>query len=88
MTIPVVPRKVWNHKLTALDDEDEDDNEMLPPHEIVPRRSTILPKMTFSMLEGVGRLLFCDATILMTSSRIGLKSARQPFELSTIGIDQ
>ncbi|GFY84193.1 hypothetical protein Acr_03g0009670 [Actinidia rufa] len=40
MTVPVVSRKVWNSELTTLDnngDGDEDDNEMLPPHEIVAR---------------------------------------------------
>ena len=30
---------------------------MLPPHEIVARGSAILPKTTFSVLEGVGRRL-------------------------------
>ncbi|GFY92771.1 hypothetical protein Acr_08g0011670 [Actinidia rufa] len=59
MTVLVVPRKVWNGKLAALEygDGDEDDNEMLTPHEIVVRGSTILPKTIFSVLEGVGRRL-------------------------------
>ena len=53
----MVPRKVQNGELAALDDGDEDDDEMLPPHEIVARGSAILPKTTFSVLEGVGRRL-------------------------------
>ncbi|GFY88873.1 hypothetical protein Acr_06g0008130 [Actinidia rufa] len=53
MTVPVVPRKVWNDELAALDDD-----EMLPPHEIVARGSAILPKTTFLVLEGVGRRLW------------------------------
>ncbi|GFY93401.1 hypothetical protein Acr_08g0017970 [Actinidia rufa] len=57
MNVPVVPRKVRNGELAALDDGDEDDDEMLPPHEIVARGSAILPKTTFSVLEGVGRTL-------------------------------
>ena len=39
----------------AADDLDED--EMLPPHEIVARGSGVSPKTTFSVLEGVGRTL-------------------------------
>nr|XP_023884557.1 uncharacterized protein LOC111996792 [Quercus suber]POE70437.1 hypothetical protein CFP56_35591 [Quercus suber] len=39
----------------ATDDLDED--EMLPPHEIVARGSGVSPKTTFSVLEGVGRTL-------------------------------
>ncbi|GFY87885.1 hypothetical protein Acr_05g0015240 [Actinidia rufa] len=57
MTVPMVSRKVWNSDLAALDDGDGDDNAMFPPHEIVARGSANLPKMTFSVLEGVGRKL-------------------------------
>ncbi|GFZ21260.1 pre-mRNA processing ribonucleoprotein binding region-containing protein [Actinidia rufa] len=55
MTVPVMPRKVWNGELVALDDDDE---EMLPLHEIVARGSAILPKTTFSVLQDVGRRLW------------------------------
>ncbi|CAN1294436.1 hypothetical protein LINPERPRIM_LOCUS22456 [Linum perenne] len=37
------------------EDENEDDGEMLPPHEIVARSQT--PDVAFSVLEGVGRTL-------------------------------
>ncbi|KAL9675351.1 hypothetical protein QQ045_003553 [Rhodiola kirilowii] len=38
------------------DDDDNDDNEWLPPHEIVARGSaTLTPNVTFSMLEGARR---------------------------------
>uniref|UniRef100_A0A0A9D3U4 Uncharacterized protein n=1 Tax=Arundo donax TaxID=35708 RepID=A0A0A9D3U4_ARUDO len=38
--------------------EDEDDEEMLPPHEMVARaRARDSPMTTFSVLEGVGRTL-------------------------------
>ncbi|XP_057513158.1 protein S40-7-like [Actinidia eriantha] len=53
ISVPVVPRKVRNGELADVDDGDE----MLPPHEIVSRGSAILPKTTFSVLEGVGRTL-------------------------------
>lgn len=34
-----------------------DEEEMLPPHEIVARGSGVSPNTTFSVLEGVGRTL-------------------------------
>lgn len=39
------------------DGGDEDDGEMLPPHEIVARSSARSPMTTFSVLEGKGRTL-------------------------------
>ncbi|CAN4121319.1 unnamed protein product [Withania somnifera] len=49
------------HKKTVRTDElgdvEIDDDEMLPPHEIVARGSARSPKTTFSMLEGAGRTL-------------------------------
>ncbi|GFZ16340.1 pleckstrin homology (PH) domain-containing protein [Actinidia rufa] len=51
-----VSRKVRDGELTALDDGDEDDDEMLP-RTISWREGPILPKTTFSVLEGVGRTL-------------------------------
>ena len=41
----------------ALDNNNEDNDEMFPPHEIVARGLVILPKTTFSVLEGVWRTL-------------------------------
>ncbi|KAJ1395540.1 Senescence regulator S40 [Sesbania bispinosa] len=47
----------------GLDKEDEDgdaaeeDEEMLPPHEIVARKSAVSPMLACSVLEGVGRTL-------------------------------
>ncbi|GFZ16337.1 hypothetical protein Acr_25g0007460 [Actinidia rufa] len=36
-----VSRKVRDGELTALDDGDEDDDEMLPPHDILARGSDL-----------------------------------------------
>lgn len=41
----------------VVDDDGDDDKEMLLPQEIVTRGSGVLPKTTFSMLEGVRRTL-------------------------------
>ncbi|EOY08326.1 Uncharacterized protein TCM_022665 isoform 1 [Theobroma cacao] len=47
-----------NKKFLEVDYYDEDgEQEMLPPHEIVARGSGVSPKTTFSVLEGVGRTL-------------------------------
>lgn len=40
-----------------LDDDDEDSNEMIPPHEFIARRLARSPVVSFSMCEGVGRTL-------------------------------
>lgn len=47
-----------NKKFLEVDYFDEDGEQvMLPPHEIVARGSGVSPKTTFSVLEGVGRTL-------------------------------
>ncbi|KAI4348943.1 hypothetical protein L6164_009603 [Bauhinia variegata] len=59
--VPVMSSKAMerrrNGELDFVDDNVEDDDEMLPPHEIVARGSGVSPKTTFSVLEGVGRTL-------------------------------
>ncbi|KAA8518552.1 hypothetical protein F0562_016026 [Nyssa sinensis] len=57
MNVPVLPRKVRNTELAEVDVDDGEEDEMLPPHEIVARGSARSPKTTFSVLEGVGRTL-------------------------------
>ncbi|KAL3536081.1 hypothetical protein ACH5RR_004542 [Cinchona calisaya] len=59
VNVPMIPRKVRNGSLADVDIDDNDgDDEMLPPHEIVARGSVARsPKTTFSVLEGVGRTL-------------------------------
>lgn len=59
MNVPMMPRKVKNGSLADVDIDDNDaDDEMLPPHEIVARGSAARsPKTTFSVLEGAGRTL-------------------------------
>lgn len=59
VNVPMMPRKVRNGSLANVDVDDNDaDDEMLPPHEIVARGSAAgSPKTTFSVLEGVGRTL-------------------------------
>ncbi|KAK2655584.1 hypothetical protein Ddye_008636 [Dipteronia dyeriana] len=59
MNVPVLSiamAKQRNSKFFELNEDDGDD-EMLPPHEIVARGSGMSPKTTFSVLEGVGRTL-------------------------------
>ncbi|XP_050370998.1 uncharacterized protein LOC126788998 [Argentina anserina] len=55
VNIPVLMRK--KYELEAVADEEEDDGEMLPPHEIVARSSAHSPAVAYSVLEGVGRTL-------------------------------
>ncbi|XAR64721.1 hypothetical protein NMG60_11008514 [Bertholletia excelsa] len=55
--VPVIPRKVRNGEFAEVDLDNEEEDEMLPPHEIVARGSAKSPKTTFSVLEGVGRTL-------------------------------
>ncbi|XP_076887748.1 protein S40-7-like [Bidens hawaiensis] len=56
VNVPVLAVKVRNEgELADVDIEEEDDEEMLPPHELVARASS--PHTTFSVLEGAGRTL-------------------------------
>ncbi|KAL6205285.1 hypothetical protein ACLB2K_022547 [Fragaria x ananassa] len=55
VNIPVLMRK--KYELEAVADEEDDDGEMLPPHEIVARSSAHSPMVAYSVLEGVGRTL-------------------------------
>ena len=58
--VPVAAAKTRKNAgdLADVDDGYDDDDEMLPPHEIVARSSGALPNTTsFSVLEGVGRTL-------------------------------
>ncbi|CAI9097685.1 OLC1v1034155C1 [Oldenlandia corymbosa var. corymbosa] len=59
MNVPIMPRKPRNGSLADVDiDDDDAEDEMLPPHEIVARGSAARsPKTTFSVLEGAGRTL-------------------------------
>ncbi|KAK9290425.1 hypothetical protein L1049_008595 [Liquidambar formosana] len=64
MNVPVLPKAMAIAKANAknrdfieVDDDDDGEDEMLPPHEIVARGSAVSPKTTFSVLEGVGRTL-------------------------------
>lgn len=58
MNVPMFPRKQRSGEVSYFDHADEgDDDEMLPPHEIVARGSTQNQKNTCSVLEGVGRTL-------------------------------
>lgn len=52
MNVPIMPRKARNEALAEVDEE-----EVLPPHEMVARVSLRNQKTTFSVLEGVGRTL-------------------------------
>ncbi|XP_039117133.1 uncharacterized protein LOC120252979 [Dioscorea cayenensis subsp. rotundata] len=63
VNIPIPPRFA-RHRYEAsggageVDEADGDDDEMLPPHEIIARRSGLgTPMTSFSVLEGVGRTL-------------------------------
>ncbi|KAG6707151.1 hypothetical protein I3842_06G017900 [Carya illinoinensis] len=60
MKVPVLSNamaKRSNVLLLDLDDDDREEADMLPPHEIVARGSGVLPKTTFSIPKGVGRTL-------------------------------
>ncbi|MCD7449674.1 hypothetical protein HAX54_001102 [Datura stramonium] len=59
VNVPMMPRKApRSGELADVEiDDDEGDDEMLPPHEIVARGSSRSPKTAFSVLEGVGRTL-------------------------------
>ncbi|KAK6942582.1 Senescence regulator S40 [Dillenia turbinata] len=61
MNVPVLSQAMKSRKsnnFEEVDFDEDDDEEMLPPHEIVARgRSNRSPKTTFSVLEGVGRTL-------------------------------
>ncbi|KAI3447440.1 hypothetical protein Pfo_004105 [Paulownia fortunei] len=58
VNVPMMPRKPRNGELADVDVRDDvDDEEVLPPHEIVARGSLRNQKTTFSVLEGVGRTL-------------------------------
>lgn len=58
VNVPMMPRKPRNAKLAYVDaGDDMDDEEVLPPHEIVARGSLRNEKTSFSVLEGVGRTL-------------------------------
>lgn len=54
VNVPVVPRRRQQQPADGAYDYDEED-EMLPPHEMVARKHT--PATTFSVLEGAGRTL-------------------------------
>ncbi|KAL3326917.1 hypothetical protein AABB24_037565, partial [Solanum stoloniferum] len=59
VNVPMMAKKAPKHGDLAeveIDDDDADD-EMLPPHEMVARGSMRSPRNTFSVLEGVGRTL-------------------------------
>ncbi|MQM00125.1 hypothetical protein Taro_032855 [Colocasia esculenta] len=55
VNVPVVPRRQRRGPVEEADEDEGDDEEMLPPHEMVARKNS--PLTTFSVLEGVGRTL-------------------------------
>ncbi|KAH7512193.1 protein S40-7 [Ziziphus jujuba] len=59
MNVPVLSKAMETPRKTQIFfvDDDDGDDEILPPHEIVARGSGMSPKTTFSVLEGVGRTL-------------------------------
>ncbi|KAG8374073.1 hypothetical protein BUALT_Bualt11G0092900 [Buddleja alternifolia] len=56
MNVPMMRRKPLNEEVADVDGGDEDE-EVLPPHEIVARGSFKNQNTTFSVLEGAGRTL-------------------------------
>ncbi|CAN4109488.1 unnamed protein product [Withania somnifera] len=58
VNVPKMAKKVQKqNELAEVEIDDDADDEMLPPHELVARGSMRSPKTTFSVLEGVGRTL-------------------------------
>ncbi|KAF3643089.1 hypothetical protein FXO38_20791 [Capsicum annuum] len=57
VNVPMMARKKIQNRIEFDDVEITDDDEMLPPHEMVARGSMRSPRTTFSVLEGVGRTL-------------------------------
>ncbi|KAL8260482.1 hypothetical protein R6Q59_028435 [Mikania micrantha] len=58
VNVPIFTRKPRiGGELADVDIGEDDDEEMLPPHEIVARGSSNSPHTTFSVLEGAGRTL-------------------------------
>ncbi|KAJ8570627.1 hypothetical protein K7X08_037599 [Anisodus acutangulus] len=59
VNVPMMAKKApRNGELAEVEIADDDaDDEMLPPHEMVARGSTRSPRTTFSVLEGAGRTL-------------------------------
>ncbi|KAL6129407.1 hypothetical protein ACLB2K_072758 [Fragaria x ananassa] len=55
VNIPVLMRK--KYELEAVADEEDNDGERLPPHEILARSSAHSPMVAYSVLESVGRTL-------------------------------
>lgn len=57
VNVPMMQRKARNSELADVDIDLDEEEEMLPPHEIVARGSGNAPATTSSVLEGVGRTL-------------------------------
>ncbi|KGN64943.1 hypothetical protein Csa_022813 [Cucumis sativus] len=58
VNVPIMSKAVVQRQLEVdVDDVDEDDGEMLPPHEIVARSLAQSPMLSCSVLEGAGRTL-------------------------------
>ncbi|XP_010245762.1 PREDICTED: uncharacterized protein LOC104589216 [Nelumbo nucifera] len=59
VNVPVLPKGAGGSRIRTLFEveDDEGEDEMLPPHEIVARGSARSPMTTFSVLEGAGRTL-------------------------------
>lgn len=58
VNVPMMAKKTPKHSLLVeVEIDDDADDEMLPPHEMVARGSMRSPRTTFSVLEGVGRTL-------------------------------